>query len=557
MKTIVSIILTALLLMGGIAGFAEEAAAGLQKDLVILFTSDVHCAIDKGWGYAGLYAMKEGLSAKNHVLLVDNGDAIQGEPIGTMTKGQALINIMNVMGYDAAIPGNHEFDYGVQHFIDLTSAANFSYISCNFNKEGKLVFPAYVMKEVDGVKIGFVGVTTPETTMTATPTYFMNEERTKFIYDFMQDETGEKLYAAVQKAVDEVRAAGADYVIVLGHLGNEAECRPWTYADVISHTSGIDAFLDGHSHDKEQVVMKNKDGKTVVRSGCGTKFAQIGALTITKDGQISSKVYAWNQDIPAPELLNLQNPASEAVHTEADGLNKKLEEVVAMSTVDMMLYDPVAKMEDGKRVRIMRTTETNLGDFCADAYLNQAGDADIAIINAGGIKREIKKGNITRNDILALHPYGNYLTVVRVTGQQVLDALEWSVHAMPEEFGGFLQVAGMTFEVDPTIPTPCVEKDKIFDHVDETMERRVRNVLVGGKPIDPNEYYGLASTDNLLLKLGDGYAMLQGAEVLQKEVKLDNQLLIDYITGPLNGVIGETYADSYGQGRIVVENSAK
>ena len=148
----------------------------------------------------------------------------------------------------------------------------------------------------------------------------------------------------------------------------------------------------------------------------------------------------------------------------------------------------------------MRTTETNLGDFCADAYLNQAGDADIAIINAGGIKREIKKGNITRNDILALHPYGNYLTVVRVTGQQVLDALEWSVHAMPEEFGGFLQVAGMTFEVDPTIPTPCVEKDKIFDHVDETMERRVRNVLVGGKPIDPNEYYGLASTDNLLLK---------------------------------------------------------
>ena len=228
-----------------------------------------------------------------------------------------------------------------------------------------------------------------------------------------------------------------------------------------------------------------------------------------------------------------------------------------MSTVDMMLYDPVAKMEDGKRVRIMRTTETNLGDFCADAYLNQAGDADIAIINAGGIKREIKKGNITRNDILALHPYGNYLTVVRVTGQQVLDALEWSVHAMPEEFGGFLQVAGMTFEVDPTIPTPCVEKDKIFDHVDETMERRVRNVLVGGKPIDPNEYYRLASTDNLLLKLGDGYAMLQGAEVLQKEVKLDNQLLIDYITGPLNGVIGETYADSYGQGRIVVANSAK
>ena len=557
MKTIVSIILTALLLMGGIAGFAEEAAAGLQKDLVILFTSDVHCAIDQGWGYAGLYAMKEGLSAKNHVLLVDNGDAIQGEPIGTMTKGKSLINIMNVMGYDAAIPGNHEFDYTVQTLLDLAAAANFPYLSCNFNKEGELVFPAYVMKEVDGVKIGFVGVTTPTTPMTATPTYFMNEERTEFIYDFMQDETGEKLYAAVQKAVDEARAAGADYVIVLGHLGNEAECRPWTYADVISHTNGIDAFLDGHSHDLDQVVMKNKDGKTVVRSGCGTKFEDIGALTITKDGQISSKLYTWNQDIPAPELLNLQNPASEAVHAEADELNKKLDEVVAMSTVDMMLFDPVAKMEDGRPVRIIRSTETNLGDFCADAYLNQAGNADIAFINAGGIRKEIKKGDVTRRDLLSLHPYGNYLTVVRVTGQQVLDALEWSVHSMPGMSGGFLQVAGMTFEVDPTIPTPCVEKDNIFDHVDETMERRVRNVLIGGKPIDPNEHYRLAGTDNLLLKIGDGYTMLQGAEVLQKEVKLDNQMLIDYITGPLNGVIGEQYADPYGQGRIVVANSAK
>ena len=557
MKTIVSIILTALLLMGGIAGFAEEAAAGLQKDLVILFTSDVHCAIDQGWGYAGLYALKEGLSAKNHVLLVDNGDAIQGEPIGTITKGKSLINIMNVMGYDAAVPGNHEFDYTVQTLLDLAAAANFPYLSCNFNKEGKLVFPAYVMKEVDGVKIGFVGVTTPTTPMTATPTYFMNEERTEYIYDFMRDETGEKLYAAVQKAVDEVRAAGADYVIVLGHLGNEAECQPWTYADVISHTNGIDAFLDGHSHDLDQVVMKNKDGKTVVRSGCGTKFEDIGALTITKDGQISSKLYTWNQDIPAPELLNLQNPASEAVHAEADELNKKLDEVVAMSTVDMMLFDPVAKMEDGRPVRIIRSTETNLGDFCADAYLNQAGNADIAFINAGGIRKEIKKGDVTRRDLLTLHPYGNYLTVVRVTGQQVLDALEWSVHSMPGMSGGFLQVAGMTFEVDPTIPTPCVEKDNIFDHVDETMERRVRNVLIGGKPIDPNEHYRLAGTDNLLLKIGDGYTMFQGAEVLQKEVKLGNQMLIDYITGPLNGVIGEQYADPYGQGRIVVVNSAK
>lgn len=557
MKKIVSLILSVLLLIGCSAVFAEEAAAGLMKDLVILFTSDVHCGVDQGWGYAGLYAIKEGLSAKNHVLLVDNGDAIQGEPIGTLTRGESIIQIMNAVGYDVAVPGNHEFDYGVEHFYDLLVKAKFPYISCNFNRDGELIFPAYVIKEVDGVQIGFVGVTTPTTLLTSTPTYFMNEEGTEFIYDFMNDETGEKLYAAVQKAVDEARAEGADYVIGVGHLGNEAECMPWTYADVISHTSGMDAFLDGHSHDTDQVVMKNKDGRNVVRSGCGTKFAGIGSLTITRDGKISSKLYSWNQDLSAPELLNLQNPAADAVHAEADELNQKLREVVAVSTVDLMLVDPTAEMEDGRPVRIIRSTETNLGDLCADAFLNQSEGADIAIMNAGGIRAPIAKGDIIVNDLLKIYPFSNYLTVIRVTGQQVLDALEWSVHLMPQQFSGFCQVAGITYEVNPTIPTPCVEKDKMFDHIDETMERRIRNVLVDGRPLDPNAFYKLTGSNNHLLNKGDGYTMFDGAEVITENGKVDVQVLIDYITGPLNGVIGEEYAEPYGQGRFVTVNSAE
>ncbi|MBQ8092556.1 MAG: bifunctional metallophosphatase/5'-nucleotidase [Clostridia bacterium] len=557
MKKILYLMLSLMLLMGCVAAFAEEAASGLQKDLVVLFTSDVHCGIDQGWGYAGLYAVKEGLSAKYNVLLVDDGDSIQGEPIGTMTRGESLIKIMNTVGYDVAIPGNHEFDYGMDRFFELVEMANFPYISCNFNKEGEMIFPPYLIKEVDGVKIAFVGVTTPTTLRSSTPTYFMNEKG-EFIYGFLQDDsTGEKLYEALQKSVDDARAEGATYVIVIAHLGDEAECIPWTYADVISHTNGIDALLDGHAHDTEQVVMKNKDGEDVVRSACGTKFAHIGALTITTKGEISSKLYSWNQDIPAPEMLNLQNPAADAVREESEVLSAKLKEVVAASTVDLIINDPVAKMDDGRAVRIVRNTETNLGDLCADAYLDQSGDADIAFVNGGGIRVAIPKGDITLNDILKVHPFGNSLTVIKVTGQQVLDALEWSVHAMPGEFGGFNHVAGLTYEVDTTIPTPCVEKDSMFDHIDETMERRIRNVLVAGQPIDPNASYKLASHDYQLLNKGDGYTMYDGCEVLQESVKLDNQVLIDYITGTLNGVIGEEYENPYGQGRFVTVNSAQ
>ena len=379
----------------------------------------------------------------------------------------------------------------------------------------------------------------------------MNENR-EFIYGFLQDETGDQLYEAVQKAVDDARAEGAAYVIVLAHLGDEAECIPWTYADVISHTNGIDALLDGHSHDTEQVIMKNKDGEDVVRSACGTKLAHIGALTITTTGEISSKLYSWNQDIPAPELLNLQNAGAEAVTAESAVLSEKLNEVVATTTVDLTIYDPTAKTDDGKSVRIIRNTETNLGDLCADAYLDQSGEADIAFVNGGGIRVQLPAGDLTLNDILRVHPFGNSLTVIEVTGQQVLDALEWSVHAMPGEFGGFDHVAGLTFELDATIPSPCKQDDNgFFSGMEEGVERRVRNVLVAGEPIDPAKTYKVVSHDYQLLNNGDGYTMFEGATVLQESVKLDNQVLIDYITGTLGGVVGEGYEDPYGQGRIV------
>ena len=552
-------LLMGLALMFGTTAMAEEPAseeaAGLTHDLVVLFTSDVHCGVDQGFGYVGLQQVRDQLEAAgNYTLLVDDGDSIQGEPLGTMTTGQADIELMNAMKYDVAIPGNHEFDYGMDRFLELAQMAEFPYISCNFNREGELVFDPYVIKEFDGVKIAFVGVTTPKTLTSSTPTYFMDEEG-NFIYGFLQDTTGEALYSAVQSAVDDARAEGADYVFVMGHMGNEAECEPWTYADVIRNTTGIDVFLDGHSHDTDQVVMQNRNGEDVIRSACGTKLQCIGYARISaEDGSIEAGVYNWNNDVSAPELLGIGNGMTEEVAKATGELDEKLGEVVAKSAVDLTIFDPEAKDENGNPIRIIRRAETNLGDLCADAYLDQSG-ADIAFVNGGGIRVSIPAGDITRGDILKVHPFGNSMCVVEVTGQQILDALEWGAHGIPGENGGFLQVAGLTYEIHTYIESSCTQDENtMFTGVDG--EYRVKNVMVGGEPLDPEKTYTLASHNYMLKNGGDGYSMFEGCRILQDEVKLDNQVLIDYITGTLGGVIGEEYAEPYGQGRIVAVEEA-
>ena len=548
MKRIFGLVLALLVLLTG-AACAESAEPALAQDVVVLFTSDVHCGIDQGFGYAGLVAVRESMEAAgNHVLLVDNGDAIQGEPIGTMTTGEAIIDLMNAVGYDIAVPGNHEFDYGMDRFLELTGKANFPYISANFNKDGELVFVPYVIREFDGVKIAFVGVTTPKTLTSSTPKYFQDEDG-NFVYGFMQDETGEKLYAAVQSAVDAARAEGAAYVVVLGHLGNEDACSPWTYADVIANTTGIDAFLDGHSHDTDQVEMLNKDGETVLRSACGTKMAGVGCLRIGKDGKLSTDLFLWNNSVAVPELLGVRNDVYDAVKAAQDALSEKLSEVVAQTAVELTINDPVATKDDGSPIRIVRRAETNLGDLCADAYRDQSG-AQIAFVNGGGVRVSIKEGDVTLGDILKVHPFGNAMCVIEATGQQILDALEWGARAVPSENGGFLQVSGLTYEIHTYIESSAkADENTMFAGVEG--ERRVRNVLVGGEPIDPEKTYTLASHNYMLKNGGDGYNMFKGDKLLQDEVMLDNQVLINYITGTLGGVVGEQYADPYGEGRIV------
>ncbi|MCR4588735.1 MAG: bifunctional metallophosphatase/5'-nucleotidase [Lachnospiraceae bacterium] len=533
------------------ADAAEETAIEKNGEIYILCTSDVHCGIDQGFGYAGLQQVRDTLEAQGYeTLLIDDGDAIQGEAIGTLSKGESIIELMNDLQYDIAIPGNHEFDYGMDTFLSLVEKAEFPYISCNFCYKDEPVLDPYVIEEVAGHKIGFVGVTTPKTLTSSTPAYFQNEDG-DYVYGFLQDKTGEAVYNAVQNAIDSAKAEGAELIYVIGHLGNEAECAPWTYVDLIENTSGINVLLDGHSHDTDHVVMKDKDGNEVTRIGVGTKMSCIGYSHISAEGEITeTDVWTWNNDESAPALLNIQNEISAKVDASAKELEELLGQVVASTDVDLIIADPEAKDENGKPIRIVRSQETNLGDLCADAYRDQSG-ADIAFVNGGGIRTSIEKGDITYGDIISVHPFGNMLCVIEVSGQQILDALEWGSRSVPGETGGFLQVSGLSYEIRSDIDSPCqMDENSLFTGI--RGERRVQNVKVGEEDLDPGKTYTLASHDYMLLGNGDGYTMFDGAVLLQDKVKLDNQVLIDYIVDTLGGVVGSDYADPYGQGRITV-----
>ena len=522
-------------------------------EVYVLYTSDVHCGVDKGFGYAGLKQVRDTLEDAGYTtILVDDGDSIQGEVLGTVTKGEAIIDLMNEIGYDVAIPGNHEFDYGMERFLEVVDEADFPYISCNFNYKGEPVFDPYVIIEAAGLKIGFVGVTTPKTLTSSTPAYFQDETG-EYVYGFLQqDESGQAVYDAVQNAVDAAWADGADLVYVMGHLGMEAECQPWTYADVISHTNGISEFLDGHSHDTDQVIMKNKDGEDVARSAVGTKLNCIGYSHISAEGEIvETGIWSWPNDTSAPELLNINNDMRTIVDDARADLEEEMGQVVATTNVELTIYDPEEVDETGNPIRMVRRAETNLGDLCTDAYIDQSG-ADIAFVNGGGIRVNIEKGDINYGEIINVHPFGNMLTVIEATGQQILDALEWGSRAVPEENGGFLQVSGLTYEIDSSIDSPCLsDENGMFIGIEG--DRRVSNVMVGDEPLDPEKTYTLASHDYMLLNHGDGYTMFDGAPVLQESVKLDNQVLIDYIQGTLGGEIGAGYEDPFGQGRIVIK----
>ena len=537
---------------GEATGEAAGTDASVEKngDVIILFTSDVHCGIDEGFGYAGLKQIRDNYEAQGYTtILVDDGDSIQGDTVGTIGKGEAIIDLMNALEYDVAIPGNHDFDYGMERFLELTEMADFPYVCCNFVYKGEPVFKPYIIKEAAGHKIAFVGVTTPKTITSSTPAYFQDENG-EFVYGFCQDVSGQGVYDAVQKAVDEARAEGADYVYVMGHMGLEEDCAPWTYADVIANTNGIDVFLDGHSHDTEQVVMKNKDGEDVPRSAVGYKLNSIGYSIIDENGIKETNILGWSGKKSAPAAFGIHNGIEDMVNEKLNALDEELNEKVAKSSVFLTVNDPEQKDDEGNPIRMIRRGETNMGDLCADAYRLRLG-TDVAIMNGGGIRAEIDEGDITYGEIIKVFPFNNQLCVIKVTGQQILDALEWGARVVPDETGAFLQVSGMTYEIDMSVESGCkADENGMCTGIEG--DRRVKNVKVGDEPIDPEKTYTLGGIAYTLLNNGDGFTAFDDAELLEKDVMLDNQLLIDYIIETLNGEIGEEYADPYGQGRITI-----
>ena len=512
---------------------AEEAAvisAAPADEIVILHTNDVHCSYE---AYDKVAAL-----AKDADLLVDAGDAIQGGVIGTLSKGEYIVDIMNEIGYDAAIPGNHEFDYDMDQFLKLAKEkAEYPYLSANFvDKTGKPVFDAYKLFEVDGKKVAFVGLTTPETFTKSTPTYFQDGNG-NYIYGFCEGGNGQELYAAAQKAIDAAEAAGADYVIGLGHLGIDGESSPWTSKEVIANTTGFDAFIDGHSHSTFAETVKDKAGNDVAFAQTGTKLANVGKITIKADGTITC------------ENIDLANVTADADTTAyIAGVTEKFDAlqntVVAKTEVELTINGA-----DGKRA--VRSAETNLGDLCADAYRVMLG-ADVAFVNGGGVRANLAAGDITYGDIVNVHPFGNEACLVKVTGQQIKDALELGASAYPGESGGFLQVSGLTYTIDSTIPSSVVRDEKnMFVKVDGAY--RVSDIQVGGQPLDVNKTYTLASHNYMLKSQGDGYAMFgtDNVEIIKDCVMIDNQVLINYIVEELNGTVGQEYAAPAGRITIV------
>ena len=550
---------------------------GDKSDVTILYTNDVHTYIDKQspkLTYAAIADLKQSYqNAGKDVLLVDAGDHVQGTAYGSMDEGASIIKLMNAAGYDVATPGNHEFDYGMDRAKAIMKEADFPYLSCNWVdlRTTLRVLPSVKVFVRGGRRIAFVGVTTPETFTKSTPAYFMDKAQRKYIYDIQGGEDGKKLYDAVQKAIDKAKLL-ADVVIGLGHLGVDPSSSPWTSEEVIAHTSGFDAFIDGHSH----TVMENKQvqdasGKAVTLTQTGSYFANVGEMTIAADGTITTKL------IPTHEGMDAGIAAMQTgwVNTVDDMLGEK----IAVGDSDFYVSDPAT----GKR-RI-RSAETNLGDFVADGiytYFNEVEQlhCDVAIMNGGGIRADVPAGDWSFKTCKQVSPFGNVACLMSVTGKQIQDALEFAARFAGEdgkENGGFLQVAGATYEIHTDIPNTVQTDEKNVWIGSATGTPRVQNVKIYDKasgsylPLDPGATYALAGMNYTLRNLGDGFAMFDGAELIKDYVSEDYLVMSTYAmifdgadaaglphlssaNSPLAAYSGYllNYEQPYGAGRITI-----
>ncbi len=498
-------------------------------DIVILYTNDVHAAVSEDqFGFAELAAYKQKILKKTPcVVTVDAGDAIQGTAVAVLSKGRAAVAAMNAAGYDFAVYGNHEFDYGVENLNSLVELADTQYVCCNVScpeyGDAQPDFLAralpFALKNFGGRSVAFIGVTTPDTVNLAT---------VPPAYDFSGGEDGARLCRAVQAAVDASRAAGADYVVLLAHLG--ATDGMYSSYAVAARTYGIDVIIDGHSHTVMQdEVRQNSRGQPVHITSTGARFQHFGSLTISSGGR-----YRFRLISRFPRKDPAVAAALAAVVRDADAF---LSRGAAESDMQLSLLD-----ENGQRLATRQ--ESVLGDVCADAF-RTAGNADIAFLNGAGIRAGLPQGTVSYGDLLALFPFGNTLCVISASGQQILDALEWSCRELPLATNGFLQVSGISFEADTQVPSPVrAGEDAAFLSCEG--QRRVGNVrvLLDGKwqELECGRMYSLAGSTFLLRSGGDGYTMFRDCELLRELPYTDADALAAYLNITLQGKLAGNYA---------------
>ena len=572
---------------------AEENA--YADDIVILYTNDVHTYVDGPISYDVIAAVKNEFQKKyGYVYLVDAGDHIQGTAYGSMDNGETIIKMMNTAGYDVATLGNHEFDYGMFGCMKAIDMAEYPYVSCNFHNEadgacGENVLNSYELLSAGEENIAIIGITTPETITKTTPAYFQDEEG-NFIYGIAGGEDGSELYAAVQKAIEEAKAAGATKVIALGHLGDDISSSPWTSEETIANVTGLDAFIDGHSHSiVENMEVSDKDGNKVILTQTGQYFDRIGMMVIDAEtGEITTDFIECKEiladDNETVEGYELCSDIYEGTELVADAEVQKIKDAW-IAEIDEKLGQKVGTAEvvldnyDIEGNRMVRGQETNTGDFCTDAlyYLfdGMEMDVDVSIMNGGGIRNKAITGEITYKTCKDIHTFGNVACLQTVSGQQILDALEWGSKQLGtgEESGGFLQVSGLTYHIDTSIPCTVQEDENGIWTSGPTGEYRVHNVMIYNK--ETNEWedlkldgeYNLAGYNYTLRDLGDGFAMFDGAVNVLDYVMEDYMVLANYVQGFENGAIGAdnspllkkysgliiNYSDTPGSGRIMVE----
>ena len=503
--------------LGVMALMMSWHVAMAQKSIVILYENDAHCGID---GYTKIAGLRDAINSSDtaYAAAVCCGDFLQGNTTGAISKGQYIADILRLMDYHALTLGNHEFDYGVPRMLQLLDEVGTPVVCANLYEAGEPqpIFAPYVIHQYGDKKVAFIGATTPETMILEGYSFY--DTNGILLYDLKPD----SFYQLIQQAVDAARAEGADYVVLLSHVGETPQSMGFSSHRLVNNTKGIDVVLDGHSHEIfEGVKVQNVEGKEITVTQTGTQFANVGKLIITPDGRFITKLIK-SSDIPYENAK--VTAATDSIHQMVKAVTSK---VVANSDYRLVVSDENAQW-------VVRGEETNAGDLVADAY-RHALKADIGLENGGGIRNDILAGDITYGDIIGMLPYDNTLRRIMVSGEQLKEMLERCTALVPVLDGNFPQCSGLRFTIHSKSHT--------------VSDIQLQQTDGSYAPIDMKRTYSVALTD-YNHEGGGFFGCFKSCPVLFESSIRYYEALADYLSQVLGGTTGDAYVQP--QGRITI-----